>query len=405
MRSRTLLGAMLLAIAGSSVPTPGSGRSEVLCSIDPMGGPPTTKSSFFLGIARPDTVHVPRHPEGLPGEAALHGQRIEVLRAGGAAAGTATPGDAVVVVPWDYGADCKPLPRRGSARFAEPGTVGLYLVSLRDPEWWIEGTPTFDARFADYHPYPWGRGFRFEVPRVEGRRWDAFDDAQILSAEALFEVFLAVARPDRAATAAALLEWVESRPDLAARYPISGMVRHARYRRMMEGARSVEIPLVGTWRLRVRFGGGPERPVFLRTGAAPFRPWWDGPAHEKIAADAEPEGYTVYAAGALDESGLPHAVHEANASPCRLGSLTVRPKPGSNASAEWEVRLDPMYLARCLGEEGRYSPEEVRTLEDTWATTRVDEAGAVTLEWRVSSEGARMAVTGERVSSEVMRER
>lgn len=397
-----LLGALLLPGTG---PRPGAQGAEPTgprCSVEPMGAPPTTASTFFLGVPQPDTVTVARHPEGLPGDGRTHGQRVEILRIARPGSTDVGVGSTVIVVPWDYGADCRILPWGGSAAFLEPGRTGLYRLSLRERPFWAGGTPTFDATFASYEPYPWGSGFRHDFERSDGARSVEFDPDFALSAEALFEVFREVARKDEFATREALLDWADRHPDSAGRYPISKMTRYAKMRRANEAARSVALPLAGTWRLEVRIRGGAARSLYLRTAGIPYRPWWDGPAHERIASGAAPEGYTFYVVAATEESALPDSVHRANETSCRLGIATVRASEGRPGS---DIRLDPLYFGRCLGENRRYGPEEIRVLAETWGTVRVGADGSGRLAWPSEpADEPLVEIAGERISTDALQD-
>lgn len=223
-------------IAAASAASPGTASAEpvnsLLCSLEPFGAPPDTSRTFFLGTALPDTVAVHSAPARLRlprGELAepVWGQEIRVERIAGPGARAIKAGDVVVVIPWGYGADCRTERWWGSAHFAEPGQTGLYRITLRERELWMGGRPTFDAKYANFEPYPHASGYR-RFERSDGRASRVFDPDYALTPEQLFEVFQRVAGEDVTRTRNALLEWAETRPDLASRYPMPEMLWYAR---------------------------------------------------------------------------------------------------------------------------------------------------------------------------------
>lgn len=203
-----------------------------LCSLEPFGAPPDSGATFFLGTALPDTVAVRSAPagHGFPLEDPadpVWGQEVRIERIAGSGARVIEPGEVVVVVPWGYGTDCRPERWWGSGRFAEPGKTGLYRIALRERELWVDGRPTFDAKYANFEPYPHASGYG-TFRRADGKASRSFDLDYALTPEQVFEVFQRVARDDVTRTRNALLEWAESRPDLASRYPMPEMLWYAR---------------------------------------------------------------------------------------------------------------------------------------------------------------------------------
>jgi len=71
----------------------------------------------------------------------------------------------VILVPWDYGPDCHPVPWSRSARWVERGVRGLFFGSLRDTVHWVGGLPTFDVHSPESVPYVSAPGYR---PRGRG---------------------------------------------------------------------------------------------------------------------------------------------------------------------------------------------------------------------------------------------
>jgi len=73
----------------------------------------------------------------------------------------------VVLIPWGYQANCSPILWTGSARWVEPGSVGLFTAQLRPANQWVAGLPTFDVGAAWYQPYPFGEFFKYGRQRTD----------------------------------------------------------------------------------------------------------------------------------------------------------------------------------------------------------------------------------------------
>ncbi len=108
----------------------------------------------FMGTPLPDTVLAGAGSRTFseqaghfgPGTArTIYGQRVSVDRLG-ARARRALPAGVreVVLVPWDYGADCRPVPWSRSARWLPDTRSGLFAAQLRPREHWAGNVPTFD---------------------------------------------------------------------------------------------------------------------------------------------------------------------------------------------------------------------------------------------------------------------
>ena len=63
----------------------------------------------------------------------------------------------VLIVPWDYGADCQPTPYARSVRWVSEGTRGMFSATLRPKAEWVGGVPTLDAFTPELDPYPSGQ--------------------------------------------------------------------------------------------------------------------------------------------------------------------------------------------------------------------------------------------------------
>ncbi len=77
---------------------------------------------------------------GVLGLAAQPGQRAELQLAGGSAA--ALPRGPIILVPWDYREDCRPVPWNPDRTWQPPQTAAFYTGQLRPRDQWLGGVPT-----------------------------------------------------------------------------------------------------------------------------------------------------------------------------------------------------------------------------------------------------------------------
>ena len=286
------------------------------CSFAPF---PTTRDGVHLiGTAMADTLLAgtggmehgtgPGH-SGPGGDRAVYGQVVRVERLGGSEAASLPPGtDRVVLVAWDYGADCRTMLRTGTARWVEPGTRGLFWAGLRPREQWVDGLPTLDVGDPYHLPYTPERGLR------EAENGDADADAHaVMSVDQAFD-FLGVLplweeyEANVEATALSLLAWARQHPDLARRFPASMAVRDAEYGLRHARLKRVEPPLAGSYRFSVSVDGDAPRTFFARTRSAPTTEWnpWRGPDDPYFpGADAPLHGYSLLLTATTTADSLP----------------------------------------------------------------------------------------------------
>jgi hypothetical protein len=214
-----------------------------ICSVVPVAVFRDSTTTFLVGTAVPDTVAV-----GLgatrPSEAGGHwgagrarpvfGQVIRVDRLGGADSAALEQAFArlgareVVVVPWDYGPDCRPVIWGRSFRWVDSGAPGFYRLRARPGSDSASGRPVLDAFRADLEPYPHGVFFQRGY-----RGTNAVRSGAALTPGEYFTFYSAlpastVAR-ERPQEARAILDALErTRPDLASRYPATATLRLAR---------------------------------------------------------------------------------------------------------------------------------------------------------------------------------
>ncbi len=280
---------------------------------------------------------------GPAGERSIYGQVVEVERIGGLAAHRLDPSvKRVVLVPWDYGADCRTTPWTRSARWVRPGTRGLFTATLRDRAHWAGGLPTFDVRSPESNPYP--------------QRANIDDEAadSLLSIDDYFAVLGLLPTREQADSSVAqayqpLVRWAAQRPELARRYPLSRMLGDAQYYAGYQRLRSISPPLAGTYRFEVRLDNQPPRSFFARTRQRPTTGWTlaGGDDDEPVDGPDAGEGYTILAAGALSADSLPVDIGPAR-NIGREGYLSMLkdPEPGGGEVRTWRGKVELDIVAR-----------------------------------------------------------
>ena len=186
-----------------------------LCAVEITPFRPAGDLTYLLAVAQPDTLLAgpgPVRPTGAEGhwgraqdDSLVFGQLFRIQEYGGAGAptldsalakGTTLAKDTtladdatreIVVVLWDYDADCKPTEWSGSARWAFPDSSLFLAAKLRDTASWVDGRPTFDGFFAGEMAYPFDAltqsvGFYIHLDSVGlpyGRRTDGLAAAEV----------------------------------------------------------------------------------------------------------------------------------------------------------------------------------------------------------------------------------
>lgn len=332
-------------------------------------------ATYFLGTARPDTlpagpgqqIFYPRQEaSGSRGEARsedpvsapehpIYGQVVSISRIGGRAADQVRGAAArfhgeVVVVPWSYRADCRPIAWSGSARWLRPGAEAMYIARLREPKYWVGGRPTFDV-LASRQPYP--------EAAVLAHLPDATPEPA-LSAGEYFELYEALPDPgaldkDSDGALRAVRAWVAMHPQLASREPVwdvvSGALSTAEYARVAR----ILPPMTGTYRATVTPWNGVPRTLFIRTSATPT-PWFGPQEYENVRRGGDPldfhgaEGYRLRVHGAPSPEQIVSENGEALRQPCSVSGLTVASPPSRTRSGarQWRANLDWGMMARCF---------------------------------------------------------
>ena len=150
------------------------------------------------------------------------GQRAELQLAGGSAASLRR--GPVILVPWEYGPDCRPIPWNPDRTWQLPRTEAFYNGQLRPRDQWLGGVPTLDVHMAWREPL-WQR---------EDARWTrpGAREALLTPAE-FFTVYESLPTEDtltrdRGAILAQLSAWAAKHPSLAQREPARTILANIR---------------------------------------------------------------------------------------------------------------------------------------------------------------------------------
>lgn len=313
----------------------------------------------FMGSPLSDTVLAgdgSRRPvvamghSGVGAPRVAYGQRVRVDRLGDRAR-TALPRNTreVVLVPWDYAADCSPVAWGHSARWLPDSLSGLFRARLRPRAQWAQGIPTFDITGTHFQPYrdrPSGATVFNEMSSRESR----------LSALALLSLYDALPPQGVAPDTLAALQWItRMRADtaLANRYPVSAFMYDARAQFASARAKAIRVPVAGTFRLDVFIDSLPPRTLFLRVSAT-VSSLQDSARGIPDTAHVPrlPEGYYISAAAAATIDQLP--------TQCRVDQARIAyvdldwhaPTP-ADGTGEWKGGIDERLLALLLSRDER----------------------------------------------------
>ena len=421
MAMSRLLTAVTVGIA-VAVPAPSHACSK--------GGFPFVRSAstaHFIGMSTADTVFAgtgsvryvvaPGH-SGPAGERAVFGQVVSVERLGGLASlALRQPAGRVVLVPWDYGADCTPTPWTRSAAWLEPGTRGLFTAVLRDSAHWAGGVPTFDIFTPEREPYP--HRLRWQL---RGRNLSA---DSIVPMEELFQLMELFPDqrllPDSAEAATEqLFAWARTNPALARRFPIADVLTAARWMVGTQRLRAIESPLAGTYQMTASLPGGPARTFYARTRRVPTSEWNVSRSLPRQVDDPtvvpRPEGYHLLAAVAESLAALPKSCDRGR-DPDREAYIAVlNPPPDSTAGARrWAGKLEVSLVKRALvadAELDQFAREEFDAARRRFRTGQPAETpaqfvqsadGTIRLEQRITLEDGRsLTIRGIRISPDVV---
>ncbi len=246
------------------------------CSKSPYHTLVQPNDAFILGRAGADTLlagagsvqfRVAAGHFGPASDRQIYGLVVDVERVVGPAQSRIPKGvTRVVIVPWDYGADCQPTPYARSARWVEPGMRGMYSATLRPSSAWVAGTPTLDAFSPSSEPYvarPKQRG-----ALNAGRADSALSIADMMELMDRLPEVGAMQR-DPAKATAALYGWVHADPSRLRAYPAAEIARSLRFMERQAALSAVHHPAIGTFRLTLDVVHHVPLTIFVRTVATP----------------------------------------------------------------------------------------------------------------------------------------
>ncbi len=323
------------------------------CSLSPFRTYAESRSVFVLGRAGTDTLFAgagdvaysvqPGHYGGASARD-VYGLITHVERVVGPAAARLPAGvTKVLLVPWDYGADCKPTPYAQSARWVEEGRRGIYTARLRAESLWVSGIPTLDVFAAPREPYAPGAPAPDALRRIPADSMLSLDD--VLQVLGTLPEFASMQRDADAATRA-LFAWARANPSQAMMYPVSYIIRTIVYQANALRLRTVQHPAIGTYRLTVAVNGTPAATVFARTMSTPSSGNWFRPTTRWNDRFSPPpyDTYDLYSHLADSEASLPAVCQSAMESPQAYFSVKVRPEADSQPRGATYLAQAEMYM-------------------------------------------------------------
>lgn len=307
--------------------------------------------TLLVATPRPDTLPAGDSEAGLP----LFGQLAEAREVDGAAADRVQAalgtGGLVVLVPWGFDEDCRPMRWTGRWPWSPSGKEGFYRAELRRAEEWAGGHPTFDVYFAVWEGFP---NSPWEHPLGAGQ--------ERISPEALFELYRRLPTPEEVAerpygSVSDLVDWRRDAGAAADDYPSRMILAAAFERAESERIRSAPLPYAGTYRMRVVRGLDTLASFFLRTGAAGGSPWQMS-ATVIDRAPSAPTPAEFFAAAvylAASAEALPsRAADDATGICSRSSGLHVRSEERADVEGVrrvWTAEIPVSVIAVCLAED------------------------------------------------------
>jgi hypothetical protein len=397
---------MILAILDIFATIPaGDTLAAARCSRIPflVFGAKGMRVAYVLGTAAADTVlagpatvqydtgdgHFGRGPDR-----PIHGQQFIVSRIGSP---TQLPPTVprVVLVPWDYGPDCRPTPWGRSARWLETNEQTLIVGSLREPRYWANGIPTIDVSMLGPHPYPQHESsFRATEPA--------------LSADELFTLLEALPDAEHVDSApveaiVAFQRWAAANAGIARRWPADGSLAKLRHEGEMALLRKVTLPILGTFRFAVARPGRDSAVFFVRTDRRPTSVWHGrASAHAGQPTDVRlPDAYAIVVSTVTSSADLPSGDGHGIFGEIGFFKMINEPTIRANGSREWEGRVEFFTMERRMLPELSITdrPDELASL----GRFVMDADGRVWVEMTIGrSAGRPITVRGERISTTVM---
>ena len=235
--------------------------------------------AHFLGVARDDTVaagagSVKYRTEaghfGRGANRAIYGQRVTVEQLGtrrpGALRALGNSVREAILVPWDYGGDCQPVPWSQTARWILPGTRGFFSAALRDSVDWVDGIPTFDVHTPEENPYPRAleRGYTMLPPSEDAH----LSAEQLLALYNVLPTFEELER-DAEGALAPLRQWRRDHPEEQTRFPVPWILQIVLWEAEKHRVRAIRSPIAGTYRVTISLPDRDSLTFFARTTLRP----------------------------------------------------------------------------------------------------------------------------------------
>ena len=332
-------------------PAPRAAATATVCTLVPFGRLKHDSEPYFIGIAQFDTVLAgPGSADykldlghfGRARERPIYGQVVRVEKWGGNPPALQSAGaNTVVVVPWDYGADCSTTPWGRHWVWLGTGDRMFFTPVLRDRQYWVQDYPTFDAFAPQFNAYP----VRYEDP-VMGKRLEG------LSADQLFELYELlpsaedISRIGWNATEQAA-QWATKHPELAEQYPAQEIGEVLGWEAGDSHASKIDSPLTGTYRFSLTYPNGKQRQFYVRTSDRPTGAWHIIRKSREPRAQAWlrfPDGYELRLWIAAQERELPTEPDLGKRYAFEMGVREVGTSTGD--SSIWRAEFETSGLSR-----------------------------------------------------------
>jgi hypothetical protein len=306
---------------------------------------------FFIGAASSDTMlagagheswGTGRGHSGFGRARTIYGQLVAIEQLQGVSR-TMLPADtkSVLVVPWDYGADCSTVVWGRSAQWVTPGTRAVFRGRLRVRDDWPNGVPTIDVDFPEFSLYP------YDLRRLYMLRDTALNDLSLenvldLYERVPFDTTLAMS-PDSAIQP--LEAWARNNPELARRQPARTVLDFIRVDVEERRVSMIKSPIAGTYRFVVSVPGVDSLVLYLRTDDRPWgtqRGRYEFGTPEDSATRGQLYGYYLLTAAATSPGRLPRQANSKRAHPTTNIGLT--PIVETSDSSVWRGGED-VYFA------------------------------------------------------------
>lgn len=388
-----------------------------VCTPVPVPLDRSSDDVFFIGAPLPDTILAGAGDEKWttgPGHSSfgrarkIYGQLVQIEQLRGMSrdrlpAETKT----VVLVPWDYGADCSTVVWGKSARWVAPDTHVVFRARLRARDQWANGMPTLDVHLPQYSLYP------FDQRRLYMLNDTALNDLTIEQVLDLYERLpfdsLLMAFPDSAIRP--LEAWARDNPSLATRQPARTILEFVRFDVEERRISMIKSPIIGTYRFVFRVPPGDSLVMYARTEERTWsteRGRFEFGTPEDSAWQDVPTGYTLRTAWAESARRLPRDGRKYSS----LLFVSLLPILETKDSTVWrgneealDRELNPDFWNRVI--YPRYYPQIRRMRNKDWYNMpgfwTVYRNGTVRYRHDVERNGVTIfSIVGERISSETM---